>query len=534
MKFACEQCQTKYTIPDERVRGKILKIRCKNCNCQISISEGGVRTTRVAEPVAEPTMAMMGDQMPGMPGLGEGGDSTMIGGMADFFPGKQPDTEDWHISVDGAMHGPLTLTALAQRIVAEQSTPGRDIFVWREGFAEWLPPADVEEVKQALQKAQLTPAPKAAQPAPAVSKPAPKPTPVKEVAPPPDESGDATQIGSLNLPGGLAAAMSGSPPEDEELDELEAVDSFEMESDVPAPPKLPPKPAPKPPMPAMPKAPPSFKPPTPAAKPQPPKVELAPPPPAATPAPPAAVAESADPMATGQLAAFSPAGSNGAGAANSLAGNPSPGYDAGSAAPMDGGYQSAAMNPMGSDQGAADVNLGKSGKSKTPLIAALAAVLLLGGGGAIYMLTRPATTPPTVAATTSDAGAADGGSEATAKAGTPAGTKTDDKTATKADDKSGKNESTGLSADELSTLLEKGDKALSSCYTKALKKSKKLKGGKLNVTVAVTAKGKADNIELSGPESDDKLGKCVEKAIKRWKFPKRSAYQAKFPLTITD
>ena len=73
MKFACEQCQTKYTIPDERVRGKILKIRCKNCNCQISISEGGVRTTRVAEPVAEPTMAMMGDQMPGMPGLGEGG-----------------------------------------------------------------------------------------------------------------------------------------------------------------------------------------------------------------------------------------------------------------------------------------------------------------------------------------------------------------------------------------------------------------------------------------------------------------------------
>ena len=46
MRFACEQCQTKYTIPDERVRGKILKIRCKNCNCQITISEGGVRTAR--------------------------------------------------------------------------------------------------------------------------------------------------------------------------------------------------------------------------------------------------------------------------------------------------------------------------------------------------------------------------------------------------------------------------------------------------------------------------------------------------------
>ena len=49
MRFACEQCQTKYTIPDERVRGKILKIRCKNCNCQITISEGGVRTARPVE-----------------------------------------------------------------------------------------------------------------------------------------------------------------------------------------------------------------------------------------------------------------------------------------------------------------------------------------------------------------------------------------------------------------------------------------------------------------------------------------------------
>ena len=31
MKFSCEQCYAKYSIADERVRGKILRIRCKKC-----------------------------------------------------------------------------------------------------------------------------------------------------------------------------------------------------------------------------------------------------------------------------------------------------------------------------------------------------------------------------------------------------------------------------------------------------------------------------------------------------------------------
>ena len=31
MKFSCDQCGTKYTIDDSRVRGKMLKVRCKAC-----------------------------------------------------------------------------------------------------------------------------------------------------------------------------------------------------------------------------------------------------------------------------------------------------------------------------------------------------------------------------------------------------------------------------------------------------------------------------------------------------------------------
>ncbi|HET9621520.1 MAG TPA: zinc-ribbon domain-containing protein, partial [Kofleriaceae bacterium] len=40
MKFLCDRCNTRYSIGDERVRGKILKIRCKHCSNVITVREG--------------------------------------------------------------------------------------------------------------------------------------------------------------------------------------------------------------------------------------------------------------------------------------------------------------------------------------------------------------------------------------------------------------------------------------------------------------------------------------------------------------
>src|SRR5579859_7405877 len=39
MKFVCDRCKTKYTIADEKVRQKVLKIRCKNCQQIIVVRE---------------------------------------------------------------------------------------------------------------------------------------------------------------------------------------------------------------------------------------------------------------------------------------------------------------------------------------------------------------------------------------------------------------------------------------------------------------------------------------------------------------
>ena len=42
MKFLCERCKTRYSIGDDCVRGKISKIRCKNCANVITVREGMV------------------------------------------------------------------------------------------------------------------------------------------------------------------------------------------------------------------------------------------------------------------------------------------------------------------------------------------------------------------------------------------------------------------------------------------------------------------------------------------------------------
>src|ERR1700733_4961124 len=37
MRFACEQCQAKYSIPDARVAGKVVRLRCQRCGSEITV-----------------------------------------------------------------------------------------------------------------------------------------------------------------------------------------------------------------------------------------------------------------------------------------------------------------------------------------------------------------------------------------------------------------------------------------------------------------------------------------------------------------
>lgn len=156
-------------------------------------------------------------------------------------------------------------------------------------------------------------------------------------------------------------------------------------------------------------------------------------------------------------------------------------------------------------------------KSKVPLFAAAAALLALLGGGAYFLLVK---SPSDTKAAVVDAGADAG----TVKP------KDEPKPAPKPEPP----KITGITKAEFEELWSAGSGPVTSCFEKALKKQGALEGKELTVSVEVSDKGKPGEVSFAGPELDDKAKKCIQKAMKKWKFPAKdkAAYTAKFPLKI--
>ena len=104
MKILCDACGTKYSIADDRVAGKVFKIRCKKCSA-ILVVKGAA-----PEPVEPP---------------------------------KTPAGE-WHLVVDGEQSGPFEPTELQRRHAAGELDD--DALVWRDGMDEWAAFGTIDEL----------------------------------------------------------------------------------------------------------------------------------------------------------------------------------------------------------------------------------------------------------------------------------------------------------------------------------------------------------------------------------------------------
>lgn len=195
MKFACDRCKTRYSIGDDRVRGKILKIRCKSCANVITVREGmaspdpepapagprrGHKSTTAAPvahaeaPAAPPAPAPVAPA-PAAPAPAGALGAAFASAMAKPPPALE---EEWYVSLDGDQAGPFAL-ADAQRWIADQAFEA-ELFCWSEGFDDWLPVDKVSHFR-GLRK-----------------KPAPAPTPPVPARPPvPLRSATAMMAGGL-------------------------------------------------------------------------------------------------------------------------------------------------------------------------------------------------------------------------------------------------------------------------------------------------------------------------------------------------
>jgi predicted Zn finger-like uncharacterized protein len=156
MKIVCENCGAKYSIADEKIKGKVFKIRCKKCSESIVI-RGDVQQE-------EPAPEAAAFAPPPMPESAYGGEEEEGDAPTRVFDysgyqggGGQADEAVWHIVVDGEQQGPYTAGQLAEYVTA--GNLDFETFVWKEGFDDWKP---IREVQDIAGKVKGAPAPAAA------------------------------------------------------------------------------------------------------------------------------------------------------------------------------------------------------------------------------------------------------------------------------------------------------------------------------------------------------------------------------------
>ena len=220
MKFLCDRCKTRYSIGDDRVRGKILKIRCKNCANVITVREG-----MEAPPDDGGAVAARRNPTTMIPAIQESKPASPLNAAFSAQLAKPPPAleEEWYVSIDGEQSGPFNL-AEAQRWVASKAYDA-DLHCWSEGFDDWLPVDKVSHFR-GLRTKPVAPPPKPAPPpmprvAPrpaSVAAPAPhRPAPIDESEPKPLfaatmaslEKSASTTIPPVSSP---AIKTNGAPP----------------------------------------------------------------------------------------------------------------------------------------------------------------------------------------------------------------------------------------------------------------------------------------------------------------------------------
>src|SRR6266700_3681125 len=112
MKIVCDSCATKYSISDDKVRGKVFKIRCKKCSHIIVVR--GTSDAASAAPAA-------------------------AGGA---------ESNGWHLVVDGEQVGPLPESEIRARLARNEING--ETYIWKEGLADWLKLSGVPEFADAV------------------------------------------------------------------------------------------------------------------------------------------------------------------------------------------------------------------------------------------------------------------------------------------------------------------------------------------------------------------------------------------------
>jgi predicted Zn finger-like uncharacterized protein len=155
MKFRCEHCGTKYSLADETVRGRILKIRCRKCT-EIMMVRDPERSIGSSDSVSADDLRQF---------LARSGERMAVSAV------------QWYLAKDGNRKGPMSEQEVADALRTGSYSPTD--FAWRAGMTDWSPVRNVPELAPLLDAlVEPPPLPPPVPPglaSPAESKPGPDP-----------------------------------------------------------------------------------------------------------------------------------------------------------------------------------------------------------------------------------------------------------------------------------------------------------------------------------------------------------------------
>ncbi len=139
MKFSCERCQTRYSIGDEKVKGKVLKIRCKTC--------GNIIVVREQQVVSE------GAPVAAVAASGGSSSTTALPPGQPAAPPPAPSSDlDWFMAIKGKQHGPAKHDEIA-RLFREGKITERT-HLWHDKLPAWTRLKDLPEFAAVVAEGQ--------------------------------------------------------------------------------------------------------------------------------------------------------------------------------------------------------------------------------------------------------------------------------------------------------------------------------------------------------------------------------------------
>lgn len=149
MQFSCGQCSTRYAVPDDKVRGKRIRTKCRKCGAEIVVdgaSLGGDAPPSSAAPAAPAAVAAAPVGAPYRP-------TPHAGTVA---PGR---TEDpWTVAISRSDQRKMVTSEVVEAYAAGTITD--TTLVWKQGMQKWQPPFDIPAIALALLARGLEPKPK--------------------------------------------------------------------------------------------------------------------------------------------------------------------------------------------------------------------------------------------------------------------------------------------------------------------------------------------------------------------------------------